>query len=346
MSFPARFTSLETAARTSDDSEVRKWAADNAVAWQMLALNAVGAAAHAGALAIEVSRGMRFGMKLELVREEVAMVTTTAPIANVAATVANLTTSVFLTYTRVHAGFVHVAAVAIAIHVVSIVFHTVVVLALTLHLATGWGGGWYITGLYRCRAPWRWAEYVMSATLMIFLIAVLVGMRDVSRLTTLCALNATTMLFGWVTEVVSSHLIVGETKTTDGPGKAVVNPRRWRSGTLVDRLVYAHLLGYVPFSVMVLTLVQSYVAHCDALGERCPPFVDQVVVGTLSIFGLFGVVQFVQQAHPRGPTWYAAGEATYVVLSFVAKAWLVVVANENALREGAAFDTELDATFD
>jgi hypothetical protein len=296
----------------------------------LLLLNVVGALAHLCAVAVELGRGMRLDMKLELQYEAVVFVR------------ADNGTGGFL-YERRHDGFARVAWIALGVHAVSIGFHLLVVCALALATAleayySSHYDSWYERGIQACRSPARWAEYFVSSTMMVYLIGVLVGVRLSSTLWPICALNATTMLFGWNTEVLSSSLVerqpLGE------------RPWRWRPGSRVDRLVYAHLLGYVPFVAMLYFLLASYLPHRAALGEDCPDFADPIVFGTLAVFSLFGCVQLAQQAHDLGPSWYVYGEATYVALSFLAKAWLVLVANEQVLREGARFDAVLGARFD
>lgn len=295
----------------------------------LLLLNVVGALAHLCAVAVELGRGMRLDMKLELQYEAVVFVR------------ADNGTGGFL-YERRHDGFARVAWIALGVHAVSIGFHVLVVCALALATAretycSRRCDSWYERGIQACRSPARWAEYFVSSTMMVYLIAVLVGIRLSNTLWPICALNATTMLFGWNTEVLSSSLV-------EQPHDK--SPRRWRSGSRVDRLVYAHLLGYVPFVAMLYFLLASYLPHRAALGEDCPDFTDPIVFGTLAVFSLFGCVQLAQQAHDLGPSWYVYGEATYVALSFLAKAWLVLVANEQVLREGARFDAVLGARFD
>lgn len=44
-------------------------------------------------------------------------------------------------------------------------------------------------------------------------------------------------------------------------------------------------------------------------------------------------------------SWYWAGEASYVVLSFTAKAWLVLLATFNVLLPSSQFDELLEAKF-
>jgi hypothetical protein len=64
-------------------------------------------------------------------------------------------------------------------------------------LASPWLHGWYERNLVRGINPARWAEYSASSSLMIVVIAMLVGIYDVASLILIFALNATMILFGW-----------------------------------------------------------------------------------------------------------------------------------------------------
>ena len=58
----------------------------------------------------------------------------------------------------------------------------------------------YVRGLRRHRNIFRWVEYSLSASLMIVLIAMIVGISDVAALVTIFGVNATMILFGWLQE--------------------------------------------------------------------------------------------------------------------------------------------------
>ena len=66
-------------------------------------------------------------------------------------------------------------------------------------VCTGW---WrrYLTDLGRGRNPARWVEYSFSSSLMIVLIAQLVGISDIAALVALFGVNASMILFGWLQE--------------------------------------------------------------------------------------------------------------------------------------------------
>lgn len=179
---------------------------------------------------------------------------------------------------------------------------------------------------------------------MIALLVIMMGIRDTTQVWMICSLNVTTMVFGWVTEVFSSHLVV----KLEQPEKFFGHDAHyaWKENTTVDRLVYTHMVGYIPFICMFYFIYDSFFKHRAALGDDYPGYTDYTVIGTFFLFFLFGITQFLQQLSRLGPSWYATGEGIYVALSFMAKAWLVVIVNEQALRAGALFDAQLNAHFD
>jgi hypothetical protein len=197
----------------------------------------------------------------------------------------------------------------------------------------------------------RWLEYAGSATAMVVFLAVVTGIREDEKIVALAMLCVTTMLFGWMTEVHSSELIEPAVPVREGPFGRWVYCYRWRAGrqSWRDRVLWHHLLGYVPFSVMfwwILDIFWSNKAALRETDEEWPDFVDYSVYGSLVLFSMFGVTQLVQQWHPYGPSWYWAGEASYVVLSFTAKAFLVWLATFNALTPDSQFDDLIEAQFD
>ena len=62
------------------------------------------------------------------------------------------------------------------------------------------GPGWhsYQTQLRKNRNPYRWLEYSLSASIMIVLIAMLVGINDIAALVALVGVNASMIGFGWM----------------------------------------------------------------------------------------------------------------------------------------------------
>ncbi|MFO7681418.1 MAG: heliorhodopsin HeR, partial [Chloroflexota bacterium] len=64
-----------------------------------------------------------------------------------------------------------------------------------------WFFGRYQAGLRQQRNIFRWVEYSLSSSLMIVLIAQLVGIADVTALIAIFGVNASMILFGWLQEV-------------------------------------------------------------------------------------------------------------------------------------------------
>ena len=91
----------------------------------------------------------------------------------------------------------------------------------------------------------------------------------------------------------------------------------------IERL-WPHLLGYVPYATIWFIYLHQFLSNAsDAeTGARAPDFVYAIIISQLSIFSCFGLVQMINLAHYRGPSWYYMGELTYILLSFLAKGTL------------------------
>ena len=158
---------------------------------------------------------------------------------------------------------------------------------------------WYARNLGRGINHARWAEYALSASVMIVVIAMLVGIYDVASLLLVFALNATMILFGWMMEV--------HNQTTQK-----VN---WTS------FVFGSVAGAVPWVAVFIYLIGS------GSGEGGPPgFVYGIFVSMFLFFNCFAVNMVLQ--YRKAGRWrdYLYGERAYIVLSLFAKsalAWQV-----------------------
>jgi hypothetical protein len=142
----------------------------------------------------------------------------------------------------------------------------------------------------------RWAEYSMSSSIMIVVIAGTVGITDVVALIALGAVNASMIFFGWLME----------TTNEPGPG-AKWSPFRFGS-----------FAGSVPWIAIVVYVVGA--------GSDVPGFVYGIVVSLFLFFNCFAVTQILQYRGTGKWADYLRGERTYIVLSLVAKsalAWQV-----------------------
>jgi hypothetical protein len=168
------------------------------------------------------------------------------------------------------------------------------------HLAviTGWWGR-YLGDLSRGRNAARWVEYSLSSSLMIVLIAQLVGIADVAALLALFGVNASMILFGWLQE------------NYEEPGGGGWLP-----------FVFGCVAGIVPWIAIVV-----YVLAPGSTSTASPPgFVYGILVSLFVFFNVFALNQWLQY-RARG-RWrdYLYGEKAYIVLSLTAKsalAWQV-----------------------
>lgn len=157
---------------------------------------------------------------------------------------------------------------------------------------------WYERNLAAEMNPARWWEYSVSASLMIVLIAMLTGLRDVGALTALFGANAAMILFGLVMERVNR------------PGR----PVDWRP------FVYGSIIGVVPWVAIAIQLGHS-TAEADV-----PGFVLAIFVTLFVLFFSFAVNMALQYLRVGPWREYRFGERVYLMLSLVAKsalAWQV-----------------------
>jgi len=158
--------------------------------------------------------------------------------------------------------------------------------------------GWYERNLGRGVNPARWYEYSLSASLMIVLIAMLTGIRDLSALIALFAANAAMILFGLAME------------RANAPGREV----DWRP------FLYGCIVGAAPWIAIAIQL-----GHAESEAD-VPTFVFAIFFSLFVLFFSFALNMALQYSR-RGP-WrdYLFAERSYLVLSLVAKtllAWQV-----------------------
>ncbi len=157
---------------------------------------------------------------------------------------------------------------------------------------------WYERNLAEELNPARWWEYSVSASLMIVLIAMLTGIRDVTALIALFGANAAMILFGLVME------------RSNRPG----SPVDWRP------FLFGSLIGIAPWLAIAVQLGHG-AAEADV-----PGFVLAIFVSLFVLFFSFALNMALQYLR-IGP-WrdYLFGERVYLLLSLVSKsvlAWQV-----------------------
>ena len=158
----------------------------------------------------------------------------------------------------------------------------------------------YERGIAAHRNVFRWVEYSVSASIMISLIGLFVGIRDLAAVVAVFALNTAMILFGLLME---RH---------QEPGRA-----DWSA------FWFGSLVGAVPWA-----LVFTYVAGAPTV----PGFVWAITVTQLILFIAFAVNMALQYARVGRWRSYVFGEAGYIVLSVTAKSLLAWLIFANVLR--------------
>jgi hypothetical protein len=153
----------------------------------------------------------------------------------------------------------------------------------------------YVRGLRQHRNIFRWVEYAVSASIMIVLIAQLVGVSDVAALVAIFGVNAAMILFGWLQE------------RYEEPGSG-----RWLP------FVFGCIAGIVPWLAITVYLV----APGSPNPVQPPGFVYGIFVSLFVLFNVFAVNQWLQYRRVGRWSDYLVGERGYITLSLVAKSLL------------------------
>lgn len=162
----------------------------------------------------------------------------------------------------------------------------------------------YNRGLENHINQFRWYEYALSSSVMIVLIAMLLGMYDIGALILLFALNATMNLFGLLME-----------KLNQGREKA-----SWLS------FWYGTFAGLVPWVVVFLY------AFGNSDLSRVPWFVYAIFGSYFIFFNLFPINMILQYRKVGKWSDYVYGERGYIILSLVAKSVLAWLAFAGAMQ--------------
>jgi hypothetical protein len=156
--------------------------------------------------------------------------------------------------------------------------------------------GRYVSGLEAQHNYFRWAEYSLSSSIMIVLIAMLTGISDIAALIGIFAANAAMIFFGAVQE------------------------RYEQPGGSLWPFWMGCVVGIAPWLAVGVYLVSPGSA------AEPPTFVYAIFVSLFIFFNIFAINMWLQ--YRRIGRWrsYTFGEATYFILSLVAKsalAWQV-----------------------
>jgi len=150
----------------------------------------------------------------------------------------------------------------------------------------------YRDQLLECRNPYRWLEYSLSASIMIVLIAMLVGINDIAALVALIGVNASMIGFGWMQE------------------------RYEAPGTGLGPFWLGCFAGIVPWIAITIYLVGP------GADQHAPGFVYGIFFSLFVLFNCFAINQWLQYKQIGKWKDYLFGERTYITLSLIAKSLL------------------------
>ncbi|MCX6809624.1 MAG: heliorhodopsin HeR [Candidatus Berkelbacteria bacterium] len=154
---------------------------------------------------------------------------------------------------------------------------------------------WYNNNLAKGINYARWIEYFFSSSIMIVIIAMLVGIYDIGSLLLLFFLNGMMILFGWMMELHNQS-----TPKTD-----------WTS------FYFGCLAGIVTWVVIAL-----YLFGAGGGDNRAPSFVYWIYFSIFLFFNCFAINQTLQYEKVGKWSDYLYGERAYIILSLIAKSLL------------------------
>lgn len=160
----------------------------------------------------------------------------------------------------------------------------------------------YSEGLKQNRNIFRWVEYSLSSSVMIFLIAQINGISDYATLLAIFGVNVSMILFGWLQEKYAQ------------PGDGQWLP-----------FIFGCIAGIIPWIIIAIQLFSPG----GPTGATAPGFVYAIVFSLFAFFNCFALVQYKQYRAKGKWANYLRGEKTYIILSFVAKsllAWQIFAA--------------------
>ena len=160
----------------------------------------------------------------------------------------------------------------------------------------------YAAGLKQNRNIFRWVEYSLSSSVMIYLIAQINGISDYAALLAIFGVNLSMILFGWLQEKY----------TQPGDGQ-------WLP------FIFGCIAGIIPWIIILVQLL-SPGGPSDTV---VPGFVYGIVISLFVLFNCFALVQYKQYRAKGKWANYLRGEKAYIILSLIAKsllAWQIFAA--------------------
>lgn len=166
-------------------------------------------------------------------------------------------------------------------------------------ISSPWFFGRYKNGLLQSRNFFRWTEYSLSSSIMIWLILAINGVTDIAALFAVFTVNAAMILFGALQEKYEK------------PGSGGMLP-----------FIFGSMVGSVPWIIILIYFLRPG-SESDV---AAPGFVVGIVISLFLFFNTFALNQWLQYKQVGKWKSYLQGERTYITLSLVAKtalAWQV-----------------------
>ncbi|WP_029551060.1 heliorhodopsin HeR [Thermococcus zilligii] len=149
----------------------------------------------------------------------------------------------------------------------------------------------YVENLSRGINPYRWAEYSVTSSIMIVIIALLVGISDIGTLLLIFSINATMIFFGYLMELLNQY----------------TEKVRW------SPFIFGSFAGLIPWVVIFMVILRS----------SPPDFVIWIFISIAIFFNLFPVNMILQYKKIGKWADYLYGEKVYILLSLTSKSILV-----------------------
>lgn len=170
----------------------------------------------------------------------------------------------------------------------------------------------YLRCVKEARSPLRWAEYAMSASLMVLIVAYMSGVQTVVSLVFAFSLSATTMSFGHLSDLLNRPTPQGDDWTL--PFRVRVQP---------------FALGCLPQALLWSGILYAFGRTIKADDVDPPDFVYAIVFLQIMLFLSFAAVHLFAISSP--PCDFRKAEVGFVSLSFVSKLVLCAFLFSNVL---------------
>lgn len=166
----------------------------------------------------------------------------------------------------------------------------------TFYSTDGFGTGAYLNEIKKGYNRYRWLEYGITSTMMIFVLAIISGVKDLDTVYELCVMNAILMSLGFFLEL--------------GVNKQVKT--------------VALTLGFLLVAAIFVTLLRNFYSRMDEvkkLGRKLPDWLNFVLFPMFFWWLSFGIVAALNVAAQDKPNYdFARYERFYIYLSFLSKA--------------------------